>query len=53
MLRYEVVEPNIDINMDKRYNKAKKRNTLYRDEKSKPHRTINGKGIIAKLYNKK
>ena len=49
-LEYEIVKPNVDTERDRRPTKARKRNTGYRDEKSKPHRTLSGKGIIGRLF---
>ncbi len=49
---YEVVTPNIEPKNDSRPTKAIARNTLYRDVKSKTHRTKKGVGVIGKLFNK-
>jgi len=46
---YVVVESNVDYTKDNRPNKAKQKASLYRDSKSKTHKTLNGTGVIGKL----
>lgn len=45
----EIIEPKAPPSKHKKRDKAKARWTFYRDDKSAMHRTINGKGIIARL----
>lgn len=49
---YEVIELNVDVNKDKRPTKAQKKTSLYRDSKSKIHRTWGGRGVVSKLFSK-
>jgi hypothetical protein len=49
---YIIVDFNVDPSKDKRPNKAKNKQSVYRDSKSKAHSTTNGKGVVGKLHSK-
>jgi len=50
---YFVIESNVDYTKDKRPSKARQKASLYRDSKSKMHRTCNGLGVVGKLIKKR
>lgn len=45
-------KPKINTDKAKKKNKAKRKWSIYRDEKSIGHKTINGRGIVGRLIDK-